>query len=132
MRRALQLGLLYFAAIFALGFVLGSFRVLWLLPRVGEWAAVAMELPVILGAAWLISGRLVRDRRLSLTQAGIMGGSAFVWLMLAEAGLSLLLAGRSLSEHLALYAEWPHRLGLAGQLAFAALPLLRHRHRSPP
>jgi len=33
-----------------------------------------------------------------------------------------LLAGRSLTQHLALYAQAPHQVGLAGQLAFAVIP----------
>lgn len=125
MKQALQLGLAYFAAVFALGFVLGTLRVLLLIPWIGEMAAVLLELPVILGCAWLIAGRLLRGRHLKPAQAVGMGASAFVLLMLAEAALSVLLAGRSLSEHLALYAEWPHRLGLAGQLVYASFPWLR-------
>lgn len=127
MKRALQLGLAYFAAVFALGFLLGTLRVLWLIPWIGELAAVALELRIILSCAWLIAGRLLRARRLAPAQAALMGASAFLLLMLAEAALSLLLANRSLHEHLALYAEWPHRLGLAGQLVFASFPFLRCR-----
>ena len=36
--------LIYLAAIFALGFVLGTIRTLWLAPAVGHLAAVALEL----------------------------------------------------------------------------------------
>src|SRR5690606_39056760 len=52
-RPILHAALAYWAAIFALGFVLGTVRTLWLAPAVGELAAVALELPVMLGAsAW--------------------------------------------------------------------------------
>jgi hypothetical protein len=55
----------------------------------------------------------------------MMGATAFVLLILGEASLSLWLAGRTMAEHLALYAEPTHLIGLAGQMAFAAFPLLR-------
>lgn len=122
---ALRLGLAYFAAVFAAGFVLGALRVLAVAPRLGETGAVVLELPVMLAVSWLVCGRLLRGRRLSAGQALAMGGVAFACLMLAEAGLSVLAFGRSLATHIALYAELPHRIGLAGQAAFAALPLLR-------
>jgi hypothetical protein len=38
-----------------------------------------------------------------------------------------LLAGRSLTQHLALYAQLPHQVGLAGQLAFAVIPWMQSR-----
>lgn len=123
--RALRLGLVYFAAVFALGFVLGTVRIFLLIPRLGELGAVAVELPVILTGAWLICGRLLRGPRLTASEAAAMGATAFALLMLAETGLSVLLFGRTLSGHFALYAEPAHFLGLAGQLAFAAFPLLR-------
>lgn len=125
MTAALRLGLLYFAAVFALGFALGTLRTFVLAPALGALGAVLVELPVILGAAWLICGRLLRRRRLSLPAAAVMGATAFALLMLGEAALSVLLAGRTLAQHLALYAEPAHLLGLAGQLAFAGFPLLR-------
>ncbi|MFN3937371.1 MAG: hypothetical protein ACK4KW_07305 [Gemmobacter sp.] len=121
----LRLGALYFAGVLAVGVVLGTLRTLVLVPRLGEFGAVAAELPVILLAAWAICGRLVRGRGLSQGQALGMGAVAFALLMLAEAALSAVLAGRTLTGHLALYHEAPHLLGLAGQIAFAVFPLLR-------
>lgn len=124
-RGALRLGLFYFAAVFAVGFVLGTIRTLFLIPRIGELGAVLVELPVILTAAWAICGRLLRGRRLGAPQAVAMGAFAFGLLMLAEASLSVWMSGRTLAEHLALYAQPAHMLGLVGQIAFAAFPLMR-------
>ena len=111
---------------FAVGFALGTFRVLWLVPRVGDRIAVLLELPVMLGVSFLIARWAVAywqvpampRRRLA------MGALAFALLMLCEALVSLSLFGNSLSAHLARYlapAAWP---GLAAQLVFAAMPLL--------
>lgn len=122
---AIRLGVLYFAAVFAIGFVFGTFRTLVLAPRLGELAAVAIELPMMLSAAWIICGWLLRDRKASLSEATGMAAVAFLLLMLAEAALSVVLSGRTVTEHLALYSEPAHLLGLAGQIAFASFPLIR-------
>ncbi len=133
MMRALGAGTVYFVAVFAAGFLLGMLRTLVLLPLIGPLLAVLVELPIILGFAWLVSARILRLVHLSAGEAVGMGAVAFALLMLGEAGLSMLLAGRSLAEHLALYAQLPHQLGLAGQLAFAALPWIEaHRSHARP
>ena len=129
MRAALAAGVRYFLAVFALGFALGTLRTLFLAPRLGETVAVLIELPVMLTAAWLICGVLLRRHAFTARDAALMGATAFVLLMLAEACLSVLLAGRSLAEHFALYAALPNQLGLAGQIAFALIPLIRSRRR---
>jgi hypothetical protein len=123
----LRLGFLYFAIVFALGFVLGVARVLLLVPRLGEAAAVALELPLILAASWLICARLLRDTRLGLGAAAGMGAVAFACLMLAEATLGLTLGGLSLSQHLARYGTPVGLLGLGGQLLFSVFPVIQSR-----
>jgi hypothetical protein len=128
--QAITAGAIYFAAVFAAGFGLGVLRTLVLLPRVGALAAVMIELPLILGFAWWVCARILRRRDLRSGQAVVMGAVAFALLMLGEAGLSLGLAGRSLSQHLALYAQAPHGLGLLGQLGFACMPWLQSRRGS--
>jgi hypothetical protein len=47
--------------------------------------------------------------------------------MLAELLLDFLLAGRSVQDHFALYAQPAHMLGLAGQVVFALLPFIQSR-----
>ena len=44
----LKAGTLYFALAFGAGFVLGSIRVLWVVPRLGERTAELMETPIML------------------------------------------------------------------------------------
>ena len=129
MSTAVAAGGRYFLAVFAIGFALGTLRVLFVAPRLGESTAVLLELPLMLAAAWLVCGHLLRRRPLPcLGERALMGATAFALLMLAEAALSLLLFDRSLAEHLALYAETPQLLGLAGQVLFGLFPLVRgHR-----
>ncbi|MCG6117870.1 MAG: hypothetical protein MEQ07_06715 [Aquimonas sp.] len=126
---------LLFAGVFALGFVLGVLRTLLLAPWLGELAAVAVELPVILAASWWWCGWLLRrsDER-SLRGSGAralaMGAIALGLLLAAELGLSMILAGRSAGEHLALYALPAHQLGLAAQCLFGLMPWLWLRRRA--
>ena len=132
MKLVLLTGTVYVAAVFAAGFVLGVLRTLVLVPLLGELGAVLVELPVILTIAWLVCTRILRRWPLSPPAALAMGAIAFLLLMLAEAGLSTLLAGRSLAEHLSLYANLPNQVGLAGQLAFAVFPWMQARRSQRP
>lgn len=132
MNLVLLTGMVYVTAVFAAGFVLGVLRTLVLMPLLGELGAVLVELPVILSIAWWVCTRILRRWPLLPPAAAAMGAVAFLLLMAAEAGLSMLLAGRSLAEHLALYAQLPHQLGLAGQLAFALFPWLQARRSQRP
>ncbi|WP_353217127.1 hypothetical protein [Sandarakinorhabdus sp.] len=119
---ALALGLRYFAGVFVIAFALGTIRTLWLAPAVGAVAAVAIEVPIILAVSWWWGRRLLARRPLDLAGRAVMGASAFVWLMIAEFGLAMLM-GRAPGGYLASFLTPAGLLGLAGQLGFAALPL---------
>ncbi|MCC5995730.1 MAG: hypothetical protein JJU18_05100, partial [Oceanicaulis sp.] len=131
MRPALIAGLIYAAVLLALGVVLGAFRTFLFEPWLGAWPALLIELPVILYGAWLVSGPVVEGRDLARPDAAIAGAVALIVLLIAEAVLSQVLAGRSLLAHFALYAEARHQLGLAAQ-AFAAAFLMIRVWRTPP
>jgi hypothetical protein len=122
-RSILHAALAYWAAIFALGFALGTVRTLWLAPALGELAAVALELPVMLGASAWAAHRLTRRHAIAAPGPALaMGALAFALLLAAELALALAL-GRSAGEWLASLGEPPGLLGLAGQVAFALMPL---------
>lgn len=123
---ATRLGLAYFAAVFGLGFLLGTVRALLLEPQIGALPAVALELPVMLGAAWVICRRLLRGREFTSVARAVMGGMAFALLMLAELALALVF-GQTMADHLRGYANPDQGLGLAGQVAFGLLPLIQSR-----
>jgi len=118
----------YWAVVFALGFVLGTVRVLWVIPRVGLVPANLLELPLILAASWFAAGWLVR--RFALKAGGealAVGALAFAILMAAESALAGVLSGQSPAQWLAGLSE-PHAvLGLAGQVVFALMPWWRAR-----
>lgn len=122
--------LAYFAPVFAIGFVLGTVRTLWLAPAIGPLAAVAAELPVMLAASWLLAGRVVRRHAITATGAALtVGLIAFALLLLAELALAVTLAGQAPRQWAAGLTTGPGALGLAGQALFALLPALALRAR---
>lgn len=118
---------LYFTGVFACGFILGTIRILVLLPRMEEIWALLLELPVILTLSWLIAGWIIKGRSaLGALPARLgMGGWAFLLLMLAEYLLATTAMGLSGAEVFARWTTLEGALGLAGQILFALLPALR-------
>lgn len=117
-------GVLYFIGVFAVGVVLGSVRMLTFEPMFGATTAVALELPIMIGVSWLSCRALidwcaVEHRRASRL---VMGGVALVLMLLAEAALSTVVLGRSMSEHIAFHTTTSGLLGLAGQVLMAVFP----------
>lgn len=131
MKRAIAAGALYFLLIFLLGMALGTVRVLVIEPRVGAFASVLIELPFMLAASWYVCGRLIRYLSVpaALASRAAMGALAFLLLMGAELGLSLFAVGGTVRDHFANYGQTVPLIGLFGQLAFAAFPLVRDRRR---
>ena len=134
MPSAIRAGALYFAIVFAAGFVLGALRVIVIMPLIGELFAVALELPIILFVSWIACRRLVAQFSVPAmaSHRAAMGALAFGLLMLAELGLSVLVFDRSVAEYLAGLQLVPGLLGLVGQIIFALMPLglLRHQRGS--
>jgi hypothetical protein len=129
--RIASAAIVYWAMVFALGFVLGTVRVLWIIPLVGLMPATLLELPIILGGSWLAAGWLLR--RFSLARQGealTVGTLAFAILMAAECALAVTLMAQSPAQWLTGLAA-PHALlGLAGQVVFALMPWLIVRRAS--
>lgn len=128
MARAALAGLVYFAIVFAIGFVLGGIRVLLVAPVLGALGAVLVELPVILLACWLAAGWLVRWLNPKSASATLnMGAVAFMCLMIAEFSLAALAFDRSLTDQIRHWATLEGALGLGGQILFAILPWVQGR-----
>jgi hypothetical protein len=103
MMKDLQAGALYFTLVFGAGFALGTMRVLWLVPRLGERAAELLELPLMLAISFVSARWVVRRLRVphGLADRLKMGGVALALLLLAEFTLVLGIQGLSFSEYLA-------------------------------
>ncbi len=127
MNAAAKAGAAYFAIAFAMAFALGSLRVLFVAPRVGAFGAVLIEVPIMLAVSWLVCGWILRkiDVPGFIGARLMMGAVAFALLMAAEFALGVYGFGKPLGEIIASFAELPAQLGLAGQVAFALMPVLR-------
>lgn len=129
MPRSLAAGGIYFAVVFGIGFALGTVRVLITGPRLGETAAVLLEVPVIVTASWFVAKWCVT--RFAVPSGAVerltMGFVAFCLTMLAELAMSILLFNHTVSEHFATYSHLPGLVGLMAQLLFALLPYAQGR-----
>ena len=132
MARAVLAGFAYVVVIFALGFALGTVRVLVLVPAIGETVAVLLELPVMISACWVVAGFLTRRfiERGHGSGGVVMGAAAFALLMVAELVVAVSVFDRSLSEQLAHWLTVAGAVGLSGQIAFAVFPWLQVRGSS--
>ena len=98
-RRTLKAGGLYVALVFGAGFVLGTIRVVFLVPVVGSRMAELMEMPVMFGVIVFAARWVVRALEVSSTvscRLG-MGGIALVLILALEC--SMVLGVRGLSFH---------------------------------
>lgn len=100
---AVRAGAIYFALVFAVGFVLGAVRVPFLVPRLGERWAELLEMPVMAVAIYFASGHIVRRYALWRHAASrlLAGGVALALLVTAELCLAVLIQDRSLAEYVA-------------------------------
>ena len=103
MMLVLKAGALYFVVVFAVGFVLGAIRTLWVVLRVGTRTAELMEMPIMLAvtivaARWTVlrlSVPMMWSARLE------MGCMALVLMLIAEVGFVLWIRGLSIKEYFA-------------------------------
>ena len=122
----LKAGVLYFALVFGAGFVLGTVRTLWVVPRVGTREAELMETPVMLAvtivAAWWIVFRFAVP---SVPSARLgMGFVALVLMLVAEFGFVLWIRGLSIREYFAKRDPVSEAVYYVMLAVFAVMPLL--------
>jgi hypothetical protein len=117
--------LAYFAVIFAAAFAFGALRVTLIAPQIGPFAAVALEVPLILCLSWIVAGRVLDHWPLTFGLAVAMGAMAFAVLMLAEFALAYALSGQTPASYAETFLTGPGALGLMGQIGFALIPALR-------
>ncbi len=129
MNGAVKAGIAYFAGMFAVGFLLGTGRVLLAIPVLGAWGATLVELPIMLAISWLYCAWLLRRFAVAETAGArlTIGTVAFALLMGAEILLGVGLFERTLPQQVREMTGGPGLAGLIGQMAFAAFPLLQLR-----
>jgi len=84
--KLLTLSAVYFAIVFGAGFVLGTVRVMWLVPTVGVRVAELTELPLMLAVVFFAARWVNRRSPAERDQHSrlIVGVTALVLLLLAE------------------------------------------------
>jgi hypothetical protein len=93
-------GVIYFTLVFGVGFVLGTVRVIWLAPLIGERYAEFIEAPMML-AAICIFARYAIYRFPADRDAGYIfsGALALLILLLVEFSVVLTLRGLSITQY---------------------------------
>lgn len=124
---ALKAGGAYFASAFALGFLLGTVRVLAVEPRFGALGAVLAETPIMLAASWIFCRLWIRRFKVAAAARHrlVMGATAFVLLIAAETLLGRYGFGRPFGDILAAYGTAAGAAGLAAQILFGLFPLVQ-------
>ena len=124
---SIKAGAAYATSVFLVGFVLGTVRVLFVVPRFGETLAVSLEAPIMVIVSWAASRWSAHQFAVppNVTARAVMGAGAFVVLMLAEAVVAVGIFGRSLSGQIASYQSTGGATGLLAQIAFAIFPLVQ-------
>lgn len=131
MRTPLRAGFVYFVIVFLIGFVLGTIRVLVFVPTIGELLAVLIELPLMLAASWIVCKSLIARFQVAheVFDRIVMGATALAFLLVGEAVLSTCVFGNPIEATFIKYLTTHGFVGLCGQLAFAAIPLIQLSRR---
>jgi len=124
--QVIKAGLAYFALVFGAGFILGSVRVPFLVPRLGERIAELIETPFMFVVV-LLSARFIA-RRFALPMATsarlTVGLLALGLLLAAEFLLAAAIQDRSLGEYIASRDPVSGTVYLAMLVLFALMPLI--------
>ena len=120
-------GLVYALVVFAVGFALGTIRILLVVPRFGPTIAVLVEAPLMLAASWWVCLKCAARFRVTVSVRArlLMGLVAFATLLAAEIGLAAVAFGQSPVDYGLRLRSLPAAIGLCAQIAFASFPLLQ-------
>jgi type IV secretory pathway TrbD component len=121
----LKAGVFYFGLVFGVGFVLGTIRKLWVVPRVGTRKAELMETPIMLVVTIVAARSIIL--RLSVPMmwsARIeMGCIALVLMLIAEFGFVLWIRVLSIKEYFATRDPVSGTVYYVMLAVFAVMPL---------
>ena len=124
--RMLRIGALYFAVVFAAGFVFGTIRTIWLVPRLGLRLAELVEAPIMFLVV-VLSAHVIVQRHAELRRweewLGV-GLLALALMLLVEFTAVLWLRGLSLEQYFATLDPVASTVYFALLAVFAILPAL--------
>jgi hypothetical protein len=122
----------YFALVFGAGFVLGTIRVLWLVPVVGTQTAELLEMPVMLPVIVLSARWVVRHFSMPDTAPSrlAMGGIALALILLLDFTVALWIRGLSFNQYIESFDPVAGTAYFVMLGLFAIMPLLVVRRTS--
>jgi hypothetical protein len=125
--KTIQAGLAYFAIVLGTGFVLGTIRVPFLVPRIGERWAELSEMPIMATVIYFAAGFILRRfPEVASPSRSLMAGVLALGLTVAaELALATLLQDRTLAEFIASRDKVSGSVYVALLLVFAIMPRLR-------
>ncbi|OQW32783.1 MAG: hypothetical protein A4E19_05335 [Nitrospira sp. SG-bin1] len=130
--RILQAAVLYFLLVFGAGFVLGTGRVLILVPLLGERTAELLEMPLML-AVIVVAARWMARHRLDGRQSSALsvGVIAMGLVLLADLAVGMWLRGMSVAEVFLNRDPVSGTAYYTALLLFALMPvvIIRFQHR---
>jgi hypothetical protein len=132
--KIVKAGTLYFAVVFGAGFVLGTLRVLWLVPQLGDRNSELMESPFMITISYCAARWIVRRFTPTPTAVGLLGVGTFALaLMLAfEFGVVLPLRGLTITQYSAARDPVSGAVYYFSLALFALFPFLIHRRPCRP
>ena len=132
MKKIIRAGLVYFAFVLGAGFVLGVFRVPFLVPRIGErWAELA-EMPIMAAVIFYSTGYILRRfPEINLPRESLLVGFLALGLSVcAELGLATVLQDKTLVEYIGSRDKVSGSVYLVVLVVFALMPRLRLRNNA--
>lgn len=132
MKKIIRAGLVYFAFVLGAGFVLGVFRVPFLVPRIGErWAELA-EMPIMAAVIFYSAGYILRRfPEINLPRESLLVGFLALGLSVcAELGLATVLQDKTLVEYIGSRDKVSGSVYLVVLVVFALMPRLRLRNNA--
>ena len=128
----LKLSIVYFALIFGTGFMLGTIRVLWIVPKIGVRTAELIEMlpmfvAILLSARWINQHLADADNISTRLKIGFL---ALSFLLVAEIAIGMVLQGASISEVLLNHDPISGTVYYVMLILFALMPWLLNRKHS--
>jgi hypothetical protein len=132
MKNTIKAGITYFAIVLGAGFVMGSVRVPFLVPRLGERMAELLEMPlmfvvILLGARFVVRKYALPTRTPVRLGAGLL---ALGLSLAAEVLLAAVLQDRSVVDYIASRDPVSGSVYLAMLVLFALMPLILARMKA--
>ena len=123
--------LLYFAAVFGAGFLLGVARELWLAPQLGARFAELLEMPLMILVSFCVASWVIHRMPYSKNECVALGVLALLLLIAAEVGVAVMFLNAPITDVVTKRDPISGLAYVCALLLFALMPLFVGRGRKP-